>query len=257
MLIGRFLMIVPLLAMAGSLARKKVVPVSAGTLATDTATFAFLLAAVVLIVGALEYFPALALGPIVEHLQMIGWEAVLAPLGGERGERSDERHSCYQTHAVHATSEPPRPAGYKRPKNAPRSLFDPADRQARDRGRVPEARPAARRQEPGHVRGRSRQRRDHVPVPARTWSPAAHDLLFNGQITLWLWFTVLFANFAEAMAEGRGKAQADALRKTKTETMARKLVDGRPRRSACPAPSCARATSWSARRATSSPATAR
>jgi K+-transporting ATPase ATPase A chain len=75
MLIGRFLMIVPLLAMAGSLARKKAVPVSAGTLATDTATFAVLLAGVVLIVGALEYFPALALGPIVEHLQMIGGQS--------------------------------------------------------------------------------------------------------------------------------------------------------------------------------------
>jgi K+-transporting ATPase ATPase A chain len=71
MLVGRFLMIVPLLAMAGSLARKKIVPASAGTLATDSPTFAFLLAAVVLIVGALEYFPALALGPIVEHFQMI------------------------------------------------------------------------------------------------------------------------------------------------------------------------------------------
>jgi len=72
MLIGRFLMIVPLLAMAGSLARKNAAPPSAGTLATDTATFALLLAGVVLIVGALEYFPALALGPIVEHLQMTG-----------------------------------------------------------------------------------------------------------------------------------------------------------------------------------------
>jgi K+-transporting ATPase ATPase A chain len=71
MLIGRFLMIVPLLAMAGSLARKKIVPASAGTLATGSATFALLLAAVVLIVGALEYFPALALGPIVEHFQML------------------------------------------------------------------------------------------------------------------------------------------------------------------------------------------
>ena len=47
--------------------------------------------------------------------------------------------------------------------------------------------------------------------------------LFTGQCTLWLWFTVLFANFAEAMAEGRGKAQADTLRKTKSETHARKL----------------------------------
>ncbi|MGD0110783.1 MAG: potassium-transporting ATPase subunit KdpA [Armatimonadota bacterium] len=72
MLIGRFLMIIPLLAMAGSLARKKVTPASAGTLATDSTTFALLLAAVVLIVGALEYFPALSLGPIVEHFQMLG-----------------------------------------------------------------------------------------------------------------------------------------------------------------------------------------
>jgi len=51
---------------------------------------------------------------------------------------------------------------------------------------------------------------------------------FDLQITLWLWFTVLFANFAEAMAEGRGKAQADTLRKAKSETIARRLTpDGR------------------------------
>src|SRR5215831_12801528 len=49
-------------------------------------------------------------------------------------------------------------------------------------------------------------------------------LLFGVQIALWLWFTVVFANFAEAMAEARGKAQADTLRKTKTDTMARKLL---------------------------------
>jgi potassium-transporting ATPase ATP-binding subunit len=54
----------------------------------------------------------------------------------------------------------------------------------------------------------------------------AAELGFNFQITLWLWFTVLFANFAEAMAEGRGKAQADALRKTRTQMMARRLVGG-------------------------------
>src|SRR5215472_17468783 len=46
---------------------------------------------------------------------------------------------------------------------------------------------------------------------------------FNLQITLWLWFTVLFANFAEAMAEGRGKAQADTLRRARSETMANRL----------------------------------
>src|ERR1700674_3140180 len=51
---------------------------------------------------------------------------------------------------------------------------------------------------------------------------------FNLQITRWLWFTVLFANFAEAMAEGRGKAQAESLRKTRTESQA-KLVTGSDR----------------------------
>ncbi len=49
--------------------------------------------------------------------------------------------------------------------------------------------------------------------------------LFTGQIAAWLWFTVLFANFAEAVAEGRGKAQADALRKTRTDTRAKRLID--------------------------------
>ncbi len=50
------------------------------------------------------------------------------------------------------------------------------------------------------------------------------NLLFTVQVTLWLWFTVVFANFAEAMAEGRGKAQADTLRKAKTETIAHRIV---------------------------------
>src|SRR6476620_11730442 len=49
---------------------------------------------------------------------------------------------------------------------------------------------------------------------------------FNLQITLWLWFTVLFANFAEAMAEGRGKAQADTLRAARSETIAHRLLTG-------------------------------
>ena len=52
------------------------------------------------------------------------------------------------------------------------------------------------------------------------------DFAFELQITLWLWFTVLFANFAEAMAEGRGKAQADTLRKSRTETVANRIVGG-------------------------------
>jgi K+-transporting ATPase ATPase A chain len=70
MLIGRFLMIIPLLAVAGSLARKKVVPASAGTLPTSGALFVRLLVGVVVIVGALTFFPALTLGPVVEHFLM-------------------------------------------------------------------------------------------------------------------------------------------------------------------------------------------
>jgi K+-transporting ATPase ATPase B chain len=49
---------------------------------------------------------------------------------------------------------------------------------------------------------------------------------FTGQVAIWLWFTVIFANFAEAMAEGRGKAQAETLRKTRTETVANRLLSG-------------------------------
>jgi K+-transporting ATPase ATPase B chain len=61
-------------------------------------------------------------------------------------------------------------------------------------------------------------------------SPAgAAPAWFTGQVALWLWFTVLFANFAEALAEGRGKAQAAALRGLRQETMARRLVDGAER----------------------------
>src|SRR5436190_8672230 len=48
---------------------------------------------------------------------------------------------------------------------------------------------------------------------------------FSGQIAAWLWFTVLFANFAEAVAEGRGKAQADALRRTRSDTHAKRYID--------------------------------
>ena len=54
----------------------------------------------------------------------------------------------------------------------------------------------------------------------------SHPIGFELQIALWLWFTVLFANFAEAMAEARGKAQADSLRKTKTDAIARRIVSG-------------------------------
>jgi len=71
MLVGRFLFIIPALAIAGSLAAKKMIPVTSGTLPTNGTLFVVLLIGTVIIVGALTYFPALSLGPIVEHFQML------------------------------------------------------------------------------------------------------------------------------------------------------------------------------------------
>ncbi|MDZ5648058.1 potassium-transporting ATPase subunit KdpA [Nitrospirillum sp. BR 11828] len=72
MFVGRFFIIIPALAIAGALAAKKTVPASAGTFPTTGPLFVSLLVGVILIVGGLTYFPAVALGPVVEHLQMIG-----------------------------------------------------------------------------------------------------------------------------------------------------------------------------------------
>jgi len=67
MLIGRFLMIVPIMALAGSLVQKKISPPSAGTFPVSGSTFVVLLLGTVLLIGALNFLPVLALGPIVEH----------------------------------------------------------------------------------------------------------------------------------------------------------------------------------------------
>ena len=70
MLAGRFLMIIPMLAIAGNLARKKYVPPSLGTFPVTTPLFTVLLIGVIVIVGALTFFPALSLGPVLEHLMV-------------------------------------------------------------------------------------------------------------------------------------------------------------------------------------------
>jgi K+-transporting ATPase ATPase A chain len=71
MLVSRFWLAIPVLAIAGSLVKKKFTPSGLGTLPTNTPLFVVMLVSVVIIVGALTFIPALALGPIVEHLQMI------------------------------------------------------------------------------------------------------------------------------------------------------------------------------------------
>jgi potassium-transporting ATPase potassium-binding subunit len=70
MWLGRYLFVIPILALAGSMVKKKIIPASAGTFPTDTPLFTGLVVGVVLIVGALTFFPALALGPILEHFQI-------------------------------------------------------------------------------------------------------------------------------------------------------------------------------------------
>jgi K+-transporting ATPase ATPase A chain len=70
MLFGRFFMIIPPLAIAGSLSRKKLIPPSLGTFPVTTPLFSSLLVGVIVIVSALTFFPALSLGPIVEHFLM-------------------------------------------------------------------------------------------------------------------------------------------------------------------------------------------
>jgi K+-transporting ATPase ATPase A chain len=72
MFFGRFGIMIPVLAIAGSLARKKQVPVGPGTLPTHTLLFISLVIVVILIIGALAFFPAVALGPLIEHLHLIG-----------------------------------------------------------------------------------------------------------------------------------------------------------------------------------------
>ena len=115
--------------------------------------------------------------------------------------------------------------GQVRPKNAPSSLFEPSivRRAIKDSFVKLDPRQVARNPvmfvvEVGSV--------VTTYFTIRGFITGAPDAAFSLQVTLWLWFTVLFANFAEAMAEGRGKAQADALRKTRTQTTARKVVGG-------------------------------
>jgi potassium-transporting ATPase ATP-binding subunit len=128
-------------------------------------------------------------------------------------------------HAPTATQREEPPPRMARPKNAPRALFERTvlqrallDAFAKLDPRVVAKNPVMMVVEVGSV------------ITSIYWVrgliTGGSDTLFVGQISLWLWFTVLFANFAEAMAEGRGKAQADALRKSKTDTDARRLIGG-------------------------------
>ena len=198
---------IAVLAIGGSLGRKKT---GAGHRRAPSPPppplFGGLLVGVVIIVVGLTYFPVVALGPVVEHL-----------VGHFRRSRAHVRHPVRRR----ATRPPaPRPA---RPRCGPSratSLFEPTIvRRAVARRASSSSTPASRLRNPVMF----------VVLVGSVWTtvlffrdlpPPASDSVFVGLVAVWLWFTVLFANFAEAVAEGRGKAQADTLRKTRSETVA-------------------------------------
>ena len=110
------------------------------------------------------------------------------------------------------------------PRRSVSSLFDPAIIVPAIGDSFRKLRPSEPGPQSGHVRGRDRDRAHDDPLPPRS-ATGGEGLKFTFQIIVWLWITLLFANFAEAVAEGRGKAQAATLRKARTDTQAKRLID--------------------------------
>ena len=181
---GRFAVIVPVLAIAG-VARRQAAPGSRtpGTMPTHGPMFVGLLVGVVLLVGVLNYVPALALGPVVEHLQLYHRSNDSWP--------PESTMSQAQTHAAgsHATQDA----------DAVRCQPDRAgDRSTRSGSSTRAPSRAARSCSSSMSAASSPRCCICSRWPARGEAPAGFILA----IAVWLWFTVLFANFAEALAEG-------------------------------------------------------
>ena len=164
MWIGRFLFLIPLLAAAGSLAAKKKIPSTAGTFPTHGPLFVGLLVGTVIIVGALTFFPALSLGPIVEHYLMHSgklFSMILLPLRDlelAMAITTTEPKVTPQTSAGRSDVASAQEAGAGAP--AVRS----GDRQAGNGGILRQAEPGHLAEEPGDVRRRG-GRRDHHHLP--------------------------------------------------------------------------------------------
>ncbi len=197
MLIGRYFVIIPMMAVAGSLVAKKIVPPSAGTLPTTGGLFVGLLVGVILIIGGLTFFPALSLGPDRRALRHVRRDAVLTPEFSEPPSWKP-RQSSASGMPVSALADP--------------KIIGPAIGSA-----FAKLDPRAMMKNPVMFVVEIVAALTTV-VFIRDLVAGGANLGFTFQIILWLWITVLFANFAEAVAEGRGKAQADSLRRTRTET---------------------------------------
>ena len=221
MLVGRFIVIVPVLAIAGSLGAKTPIPPSVGTFATNN-----------------------------DDLRRPAGHHDHHPRGAELLPRADPRahpgafpdaqgHGVLSSRRIRLRRQT---CAKKYACGASRSA--PGGREWRSTSSIPEK----------EIRN---------PVMFMVWVGSlfitvvfivdlAHGAFdgFNLQIAIWLWFTVLFANFSESMAEIQGKARADALRAMRTKTMARRLAsEWRPRKRCLPS-SCGSATAWSARAGT-------
>ena len=197
MLIGRFAPEIFALGLAGSLARQSPVPASAGTLDTRTPLFVGMLVAVILILVGLTYFPALALGTVRRRTALMSVTTTPeAPAGRGRNTADADRRVG---------------GGLLDPKMLWHSLPDAFKKLD---PRVQLRNPVMFVVEVGAV--------------LTTGTAIAHSSVFNWTIVVWLWLTVVFANLAEAVAEGRGKAQAETLRRTKRETVARRLTGWQP-----------------------------
>ena len=222
--------------MAGFLAAKKRVPYSSGTLRTDNLTFAFMLLGTVLLVGALSFMPAVVLGPVADHL-MQG-----QPVRADRSPRGPpvlfrtsnhllSRKKAYVSRDFHPDQRPPairgrgsglqaaaaaRPAALAssilrwsvRPRIRSFVMLDPRSMMRN---------PVMFLVEVGTVLTAI------VTVQSIVTGAATGLIVYQAALTFLLLLTVLFANFAEALAEARGKAQADSLRATRQDTLACRL----------------------------------
>ena len=165
---------------------------------------------------------------------------------GEQGDRRPRRSassaspastSCCSTSTSTRPSAPPRAMSTTLSARTPPPLFTADIVVPALWASLPQARPAGADPQPGDVRGRGRQRHHHGDLrgrPGPRASPTA--LAYTGVVAFWLWLTVVFANLAEAVAEGRGKAQADALRATRSQLDGPPPGGRRHARSACRRP---------------------
>ena len=142
-----------------------------------------------------------------------------ARAGAGRRAFSDARRQGFLTASLHSDWSYPCPRRRKlRGCSIPQIIAPSGAR------RAAQARPAQAGAEPGDLRHRGRVAGRHRLLHSRLVTGEASPL-FSGQIAFWLWFTVLFANFAEAVAEGRGKAQAETLRRSRSDTRAKRYLD--------------------------------